>query len=404
MTGRSCISEGYPARKAKPGETWDAVKKIGADGTVGIDPALGQLGASSPPIVVGDILIVGNSAIHGYYPIYMHNLGGAIRGFDIRTGKQLWKFNTIPQPGEFGAETWENGSKIGTTGVGKVDAWAPYSADPDLGLVYIPTGMGLVDEYGGHRPGNNLFGTSVVALDVKTGQRKWHYQFVHHDIWDYDTPMAPNLLDVTINGQPRKILAQTTKQGFVYVLDRVTGEPIWPIVETPVRQERRAGREVVADAADSEQARAVLAAGARRIRSDRLHAGDQGRGARAREEVQDGTVLHSRIHGGRQDRVPVLVVRAGRERRRQHRRRHRGRSRDRIHLRRRAERHGHDHAGARSVFRVSVFLARTTRAVRAACCLRRRDTRRAVVVVAAVAQPAVAVARQVVAAARPEQR
>jgi quinoprotein glucose dehydrogenase len=232
--GPLVYSEGYPARKAKPGETWDSVKKTGADGTVGIDPALGQLGASSPPIVVGDILIVGNSAIHGYYPIYMHNLGGAIRGFDIRTGKQLWKFNTIPQPGEFGAETWENGSKIGTTGVGKVDAWAPYSADPDLGIVYIPTGMGLVDEYGGHRPGNNLFGTSVVALDVKTGQRKWHYQFVHHDIWDYDTPMAPNLLDVTINGQPRKILAQTTKQGFVYVLDRVTGQPIWPIVETPV--------------------------------------------------------------------------------------------------------------------------------------------------------------------------
>ena len=173
--GPLIISEGAPARKAKPGETWDPVKKIGADGTVGLDPALGQLAASSPCIVVGDVIVVGNSAIHGYYPIRMHNLGGAIRGFDMHTGKQLWKFNTIPQPGEFGAETWENGSKIGTPGVGKVDAWAPYSADPELGLVYIPTGMGLVDEYGGHRPGNNLFGTSVVALDVKTGQRKWHY-------------------------------------------------------------------------------------------------------------------------------------------------------------------------------------------------------------------------------------
>jgi len=116
------------------------------------------------------------------------------------------------------------------------DAWAPYSADAELGLVYIPVGMGLVDEYGGHRPGANLFANSVVAIDVKTGKRKWHYQFVHHDIWDYDTPMAPNLFDAVIDGKPRKVLAQTTKQGWVYTLDRATGEPIWPIVETPVLQ------------------------------------------------------------------------------------------------------------------------------------------------------------------------
>ena len=115
-----------------------------------------------------------------------HNIPGFIRGFDIHTGKQLWKFNLIPQPGEFGAETWKNGSKIGTDGVGKNDAWATYSADPELGLVYIPVGMPLIDEYGGHRPGNNLFGNSIVAIDVKTGKRKWHYQLVHHDIWDYD--------------------------------------------------------------------------------------------------------------------------------------------------------------------------------------------------------------------------
>ena len=115
--------------------------------------------------------------------------------------------------------------------------------------------MPLIDEYGGHRPGNNLFGNSLVALDVKTGKRKWHFQMVHHDIWDYDTPMAPNLLDVTVNGQPRKIIAQTTKQGWVYVFDRVTGEPIWPIVETPVLAERSAGRTDVADAADSDASR-----------------------------------------------------------------------------------------------------------------------------------------------------
>ena len=237
------ISEAYPARRAKPGEKWDPVTKTGADGTVGIDPANGQIANSSPAIVVGDVIVVGNSAIHGYYPLHKHNIPGTVRGFDVHTGKQLWKFNLIPQPGEFGADTWKNGSKVGSDGVGKNDPWATYSADPELGLVYIPVGMPLTDEYGGHRPGANLFGNSIVAIDVKTGQRKWHYQFVHHDIWDYDVPMAPNLLDVTINGQPRKILASTTKQGWVYTLDRVTGEPIWPIVETPVLQSEVPGEQ-----------------------------------------------------------------------------------------------------------------------------------------------------------------
>ncbi len=234
--GPLIISDAAPPRRARPGETWDPVTKTGADGTVGIDPALGQIAASSPAIVVNDVIVVGNSSIHGYYPIKLHNLPGFIRGFDIHTGKQLWKFNLIPQAGEFGADTWENGTKPGTDGVGKNDAWATYSADPELGLVYIPVGMPLMDEYGGYRPGNNLFGTSLVALDVKTGQRKWHFQMVHHDIWDYDNPMAPNLLDVVVDGRPRKLIAQTTKQGFMYVFDRVTGEPIWPMVETPVPQ------------------------------------------------------------------------------------------------------------------------------------------------------------------------
>jgi quinoprotein glucose dehydrogenase len=225
-------SDGFPYRQAKPGERWDAVKRIGADGTRGI---LGQIGQSGPPIIVGDIIVVGNSHIHGYYPIRLANTHGYIRGFDIKTGRQLWKFNLIPQAGEFGADTWERGTKIGTPGVGKVDAWATYSADPELGIAYIPVGMPIMDEYGGHRPGANLYGNSLVALDVKTGQRKWHFQMVHHDIWDYDTPMAPNLLDINIGGRVRKAIAQTTKQGWIYTFDRVTGEPIWPIVETPVQ-------------------------------------------------------------------------------------------------------------------------------------------------------------------------
>ena len=234
--GPLIISDAAPARKARPGETWNEETRTGADGTIGIDPALGQIAASCPPIIVNDIIIVGNSHIHGYYPIRLRNLPSYIRGFDVRTGKQLWKFNLVPEPGEFGAETWLNGSKPGTPGVGKNDAWATYSADPELGLVYIPVGMPLMDEYGGHRPGDNLFGNSIVALDVRTGKRRWHFQMVHHDIWDYDTPMAPNLLDVTVNGQRRKIVAQSTKQGWLYVFDRVTGEPIWPIVETPVME------------------------------------------------------------------------------------------------------------------------------------------------------------------------
>ena len=242
-SGPLIISDAAPARKAKPGETWDPVKKIGADGTVGLDPALGQIANSSPAIIVGDVIIVGSSSIHGYYPIRVRNLPGYVRGFDVKTGKQLWKFNLVPEPGEFGADTWKNGSKVGDEGVGKNDAWSTYSADPELGLVYIPVGMPLMDEYGGHRPGDNLYGNSLLAIDAKTGQRKWHFQMVHHDIWDYDTPMAPNLMDVTIDGRARKIIAQPTKQGWLYVFDRATGVPIWPIAEKTVLKSEVPGEE-----------------------------------------------------------------------------------------------------------------------------------------------------------------
>ncbi|MFN8667968.1 MAG: PQQ-binding-like beta-propeller repeat protein [Gemmatimonadaceae bacterium] len=233
-SGPLIISDAAPARKARPGETWNETTKTGADGTIGIDPTEGQIANSSPAVIMGDVIVLGNSSIHGYYPIRLKNIHGFVRGFDVHTGKQLWKFNLIPQPGEYGADTWKNGTKLGTPGVGKVDPWATWASDPELGLVYVPTGMPLMDEYGGHRPGANLYGNSLVAIDARTGQRKWHYQFVHHDIWDYDTPMAPNVLDVTVDGKKRKIVAQPTKQGWLYVLDRVTGEPIWPIVETPV--------------------------------------------------------------------------------------------------------------------------------------------------------------------------
>ncbi|HKA59415.1 MAG TPA: PQQ-binding-like beta-propeller repeat protein [Gemmatimonadales bacterium] len=197
----------------------------------GIDPSLGAIGSSSPPILVGDVIVVGSSALQGYYPKRLRNLPGTIRGFDARTGKQLWVFNLIPRPGELGHDTWLNGS---WDGAGKNDAWAPFSADLASGVVYIPVGHPHNDWYGGHRPGANLFSESVLALDAKTGRRLWHFQMIHHDIWDYDTPTAPNLLDVTIDGRQRRLVVQTSKQGFAYVFDRVSGEPIWPIEERPV--------------------------------------------------------------------------------------------------------------------------------------------------------------------------
>jgi quinoprotein glucose dehydrogenase len=197
----------------------------------GIDPNEGHIGSSSPPIVVGNVIVVGSSAVQGYYPRRLRNIPGTIRGFDVRTGRQLWRFNLIPRPGEFGHDSWLENS---WRDAGKVDAWASYSADLTTGVVYIPVGHAHNDYYGGHRPGANLFSQSVLALDARTGRRVWHYQLVHHDIWNYDTPTAPNLLDVTVDGRRRSIVVQTTKQGFAYVFDRVTGVPIWPIEERAV--------------------------------------------------------------------------------------------------------------------------------------------------------------------------
>jgi quinoprotein glucose dehydrogenase len=156
-----------------------------------------------------------------------------VRGFDVRTGKRLWIFHTIPMKGEFGYDTWEGGSaeRSGNTGV-----WSQMSADLELGLVYLPVEMPPGDFFGGNRPGNNLFSESLVAVDIKTGTRKWHYQTVHHGLWDWDLSCAPILFDMTMNGQRIKALAQPTKSAFLFVLNRETGEPIWPIEERPVPQ------------------------------------------------------------------------------------------------------------------------------------------------------------------------
>ena len=207
----------------------------------GIPRELGNLSTSSPPIVVNGVVVVGNVHEQGYYQTRVENIPGDILAYDAGTGGHLWKFHVIPRPGEYGHETWENDAWRTT---GDVSSWAPMSADPARGLVYVPTNPPTIDFYGGFRPGDNLFGTSILALNVKTGQREWHYQTVHHDIWNFDNPTAPVLLDVNIGGRPTPILVQTTKQGFAYTFNRVTGEPVWPIEERPVPQSEVPGEQL----------------------------------------------------------------------------------------------------------------------------------------------------------------
>ena len=197
-----------------------------------------QLSSHSPPMVVRDTVIVGSTIKD--ITITREATPGWVRAYDVRTGQHKWDFHTVPQSAdEFGADTWldEAWRYSGNTNV-----WSMMSADAELGLVYLPIGTPTSDYYGGHRLGDNLFAESLVAVDVETGQRQWHFQMVHHGLWDYDNPAAPNLMDITVNGRPVKAVAQVTKQGFVYAFDRVTGEPIWPIEERPVPTRYRSGR------------------------------------------------------------------------------------------------------------------------------------------------------------------
>ena len=205
--------------------------KLEANQEVDLDTA--ELGLNATPLVVGDVVVVGVAHRAGTAPRTMRNAKGMVRGYDVRTGKRLWIFNTLPRKGEFGYETWlENSAEYnGNTGV-----WAQMSADAELGLVYVPVEMPTGDYYGGHRPGDNLFGDSLVALDVKTGKRRWHYQTVHHDVWDWDLACAPMLFDMQVNGKTVKAIAQPTKHAFLFVFNRETGQPIWPIEERPVPQ------------------------------------------------------------------------------------------------------------------------------------------------------------------------
>ena len=184
---------------------------------------------TSPPIVYRDLIIVGNGV--GDRLMYKNDPPGDVRAFNARTGQLVWKFNTIPQRGEFGNNTWDAGSWQFT---GHTNVWAPMSIDEQRGLLYMPVSTPSNDYYGGRRPGQNLFAESIVCLDANTGQRKWHFQIVHHGLWDYDPASAPNLVTITVDGKRIDAVVQLTKQGWAFVFDRVTGRPIWPIEERPV--------------------------------------------------------------------------------------------------------------------------------------------------------------------------
>ena len=234
------ITPGYLmiALNAKTGKLYP---DFGRDGMVDlkngldypVDVIKDAIGSSSPPIVVGDVVIMGAAFPAGSAPPTKEMPPGHIRGYDVRTGDRLWIFHTIPQPGEYGHDTWKGNSWSYT---GNVSAWTSLTADRELGYVYLPLEAPTGDYYGGHHLGDNLFSQSLVCLDAKTGKRIWHFQTVHHGIWDYDLPAAPVLVDINVDGKKRKAVAQVTKQAFTFVFDRVTGEPIWPIEEREVLQ------------------------------------------------------------------------------------------------------------------------------------------------------------------------
>jgi quinoprotein glucose dehydrogenase len=242
------VTAGYQmvALDAKTGQR---VQGFGTDGIVdlklgldqeGLDLTTAEIGLHAAPIISKDIIVIGAAHREGGAPRSKTNVKGYIRGFDVRTGKRVWIFHTIPMKGEFGYDTWDPDAAAYT---GNTGVWAQMSADEELGIVYMPVELPTGDYYGGHRGGNkkgspdtSLFSETLLALDIKTGQRKWHYQLVHHGIWDHDIPCAPILMDLVVDGKPVKAVAQPTKQNWLYVFDRATGKPVWPIEERPVEK------------------------------------------------------------------------------------------------------------------------------------------------------------------------
>ncbi len=221
-------------------KTGELIRSFGEAGKVDLRTGLGPqpqpFNFTSAPLIVKDIAVIGSSIADN--PNLKEGTRGDVRGYDVKTGKLRWTFRTIPREREFGVETWEDRSWDYT---GAVNAWSNLSADEELGYIYLPLTSPTSDMYGGHRLGNNLFSDSLVCLKAETGERVWHFQLVHHDLWDYDLPAAPILADIRVNGKPIKAVVQVTKQGFAFVFDRVTGQPVWPIEERPVPQSATPG-------------------------------------------------------------------------------------------------------------------------------------------------------------------
>ena len=223
--------------------TGQRVSGFGADGRIDlkaaafygegrqIDPVTGEIGLHATPTVAREVVIVAGAFADAPAPRTHNNTKGLVQAFDVRTGERRWTFRTLPGPGEVGHETWENDSWGGN---GNNGVWTQISVDAELGIVYLPVETPTGDYYGGHRPGNNLFGESLVAVDLETGERLWHFQLVHHPVWGFDNASAPILADITVDGREIKAVALPSKQAFLYVFDRVTGDPVWPIEERPV--------------------------------------------------------------------------------------------------------------------------------------------------------------------------
>ena len=245
---RVIMLTGHAFMIALDAKTGRPVENFGAKGSVDLAEGLGRpipqrwlYGHTSPPIIVRDVVVVGSSVLG--FPVRESMPVGDVRGFDVRTGRLLWTFRAVPGPGEVGHETWENDS---WKTIGNTNVWTLMSADEELGYVYLPFSPPANDYYGGHRHGDNLFSDALVCLDARTGKRIWHYQIIRHDIWDYDLPAAPNLMDVTVDGRRVKAVAQVTKQGHVFAFDRVTGTPLWPIEDRAVPQSSMPGEKTAA--------------------------------------------------------------------------------------------------------------------------------------------------------------
>ncbi len=316
--------------------------KTDIDQTILPDLITGEIGFQGAPVVGRDVIVVGAAFREGTAPKSFKNNKGYVRGFDVRTGKRLWTFHTVPQKGEPGYDSWLNGSAdyTGNTGV-----WSQVTIDEELGLVYLPVESPTGDYYGGHRPGNDLYGESLVCLDLRTGAKKWHYQIVHHPIWDFDIPAAPILADIKVDGKTIKAVAVPTKQGILYTFDRLTGKPVWPIEEKAVEK-----GEVPGEWYSPTQPMPTKPRGVRQERHidgrlGRLHTGIARAGGGDRVALQARPDLHAAR--GQQGRRSARHAHARPDERRIELARRRVRSGD-AHVLRRVVERGADRAGARA--------------------------------------------------------